>query len=130
MPTATYEELLVETVPARIDTEQRYESICACFGDLLGKPYRTAAEDKLMDLLGVLILDYDRRHSMPPEDSTPEEILQFLVEQSGKAAHDLLMPVFGEPSHVSEALNGQRRISAEQARELGRLFSVKPGLFV
>jgi antitoxin component HigA of HigAB toxin-antitoxin module len=56
-------------------------------------------------------------------------MLQFLMEHSEKTSADLL-PVFGQRSHVNEALNGKRPISAEQARKLGKLFSVKPGLFL
>src|SRR5665213_538299 len=129
MPTVTYEELLVETVPARIEGDLDYDSSCGRFGDLLRSQKRAEAEDKLMDLLGVLIQDYDRRHAMPPDDSTPAELLQFLMEHSAKSAADL-QPVFGQRSHVNEAVNGKRPISAEQARKLGKLFSVKPGLFV
>jgi len=38
--------------------------------------------------------------------------------------------VFGQRSHVYEALQGKRPISAEQARKLARMFSVKPGVFI
>jgi len=130
MPTATYEKLLAEVLPACIETEKQYEQIGRRFGDLLGKGKgRTPGETKLMRLLSLLVEDYDRRHAMPPDDSTPAELLQFLMEHSGKATAELL-PVFGQRSHVNEALNGKRPISAEQARKLGKIFSVNPGLFV
>jgi len=126
----TYEELLVETLPARIETDEQYDAIHARFGGLFGNRRRTAAEKKLMDLLGLLIQDYDRRNALPAEKSTPAEILQFLVEQSGKSATELLSPVFGQRSHVSEALSGRRSISAEQARKLGKMFHLNPGVFL
>jgi HTH-type transcriptional regulator / antitoxin HigA len=130
MPSATYEELLSETVPQVIETYKQYERIGDRFGDLIGKGRkRTPEETKLMRLLGLLIEDYDRRHGMPPDDSTPAERLQFLMEHSGKRAADLL-PVFGQRSHVNEAINGKRPISAAQARKLGELFSTEPGLFI
>ncbi|MCC6591614.1 MAG: transcriptional regulator [Bryobacterales bacterium] len=130
MPTATYEELLIEAVPQVIETEKQYREIGKRFGDLVGKGRaRSTSETKLMRLLGLLIQDYDRRHALPPDDSTPAEILQFLIEQPGRSPSDLL-PIFGQRSHVNEALNGKRKISAEQARKLGELFSVKPGLFI
>jgi HTH-type transcriptional regulator/antitoxin HigA len=129
MPTATYEELLIEATPTRIGDEAEYDSLRSRFGRLLAKRKRTAAEEKRMDLLGVLIQDYDRRNAMPPDDSTPAEILRFLMEHSEKTSTALL-PVFGQRSHVSEALNGKRQISTEQARKLGKVFSVDPGLFV
>jgi hypothetical protein len=73
-----------------IETYRQYRAIGARFGDLLGKGRaRTEEETKLMRLLGVLIEDYDRRHSLPPDDSTPAERLRFLVEHAGKTAADL-----------------------------------------
>ena len=129
MPT-TYEELLAETLPGRIKNDEDYDRFRARFGELLVQRRRTRAEDRLMDLLAVLIEDYDRRHAMPPDDSTPAERLQFLVEHSGKSATELLLPVFGQRSHVNEALNGKRAISAAQARKLGQLFQLPPGLFL
>ena len=100
------------------------------FGDLVGKGRRrTREETKLMKLLGLLIEDYDRRHALPPDNSTPADRLQFLMEHSGKKPSDLV-PVFGQRSHVSEALNGTRKISAEQARKLGKMFGLSPGLFI
>jgi len=129
MPTTTYEELLADALPARIETDEEYDRIHARFGELLVQRSRTKAESRLMDLLGVLIQDYDRRHAMPPDDSTPAERLQFLLEHSGKTSADL-MPIFGQRSHVNEALNGKRPISATQARKLGQLFYVGPGLFL
>lgn len=129
MPAVSYEQLLAETLPARIESDEQYDSICSRFGDLLRKSRRTVAEQRLTDLLGILIEDYDRRHGMPPDDSTPNEILQFLMEHSGKKPSDLL-PIFGQRSHVNEAINGKRKISSEQARKLGKMFSVKPGLFI
>lgn len=129
MPTVAYEQLLAETMPARVQNDEQYDLIRSRFGDLLSKRRRTLAEDKLMDLLGVLIEDYDRRHCLPPEESTPADRLQFLLAHSGKTTADLL-PVFGQRSHVNEAVTGKRKISAGQARKLAKLFSVQPGLFI
>jgi HTH-type transcriptional regulator / antitoxin HigA len=130
MPTATYEQLLIDAIPEVIETEKQYRELGGRFADLIGKGRsRTREETKLMRLLALLIEDYDRRSALPPDDATPADRLQFLLEHSGKTPADLL-PIFGQPSHVNEALNGKRKISAEQARKLAKVFSVKPGLFV
>ena len=129
MPMATYEQLLIETVPQVIETDKQYREIGVRFGDLVGKNRRTAAEEKLMGLLGVLIQDYDRRHALPPDDATPPERLRFLLDHSGATPADLI-PVFGQRSHANEALNGKRPISAAQARKLARMFNVSPSLFI
>lgn len=59
----------------------------------------------------------------------PEGIARYLMEQPGKQPTDLL-PIFGQRSHVNEALNGRRKISAAQARKLAALFNVHAGLFI
>lgn len=128
MRTATYEQLLAETLPSRIDSEEQYDSICSHFGELLRKSRRSAAEERLADLLSVLIEEYDRRNAMPPDNSTPGELLQFLLDHSGKTIIDLL-PVFHQRTRVNEVLSGKREISLEQAKRLGRMFHVKPWLF-
>lgn len=130
MPTATYEELLIETLPQVIETKALYRQIAGRFGGLIGKGRaRSAEETKLLRLLALLVEDYDRRHSLPADNSTPAEKLQLLLEHSGKTANDL-RPIFGQRSHVHEALTGKRSISAPQARKLGELFRVAPGLFL
>jgi HTH-type transcriptional regulator/antitoxin HigA len=129
MPVSAYEQLLVDVLPSRIETDTQYDSIRSRFGELLGKVRRNKAEDRLMDLLGVLIEDFDRRNSLPPSNGTPHERLRFLMEHSLRPPSDLL-PIFGQRSHVNEALNGNRPISIEQARKLGKMFSVNPGLFI
>ena len=129
MPTMTYEALLAETLPARIATDDEYDRLYGRFLELFRKERRNRAEEQLFGLLGVLIEDYDHRTSLPPDESTPAEKLQFLLEHSGKKTADLAA-IFGQRSHVNEALNGKRPISAEQARKLGRLFHLNPGLFL
>jgi len=130
MSTLTYEELLIETLPQVIETEHQYRQMAGRLGDLVGKGRsRSAEETKLSRLLALLVEDYDRRNALPADKSTPAEKLQFLIEHSGKTTADL-QSVFGQRSHVNEALTGKRSISAPQARKLGRLFRVAPGLFL
>jgi len=125
-----YEELLCEVQPEFIETDERYGQVSVRLAGLVRKgSRRTASETRLMKLLAVLVEDYDRRHALPPDPSTPAERLRYLLEMSGKPAA-ALVPVFGQRSHVSEALTGKRPISAEQARKLAAIFSVKPGFFV
>ena len=127
MAAPSYRQLLNEALPERIDTEEQYDSMRSRLGELMGKE-RTEAETKLYRLLATLLKDYDQRHAMPEDDSTPAQILQFLLEHSGKTSADLL-PIFHQRSHVSEALHGKRSIGLEQAKHLGKMFHVKPRVF-
>lgn len=128
MPTATYEELLVETTPSRISNEAEYDALGERLAELVAKRRRSAAEERLTELLCVLVEDYDRRMSEPVEKSTPAERLQYMLECSGKTPADLL-PVFRQRSHVNEALSGKRPVSPEQAKKLGAMFHVRPAYF-
>ena len=76
----------------------------------------------------MLIEDYDRRNALPPDNASPLERLQFLMEHSAVPAD--LLPVFGQRSHVHEALTGKRAVSGAQARRLAKLFRVHPGFFL
>ncbi len=130
MGTTVYDRLLCEVRPEMIETDERYAEVSARLAELVRKGNRrTTNETRLMKLLAVLVEDYDRRHALPSDDGTPAERLRYLLEVSGKTT-TALIPVFGQRSHANEALNGKRPISTEQARKLGDLFSVKPGLFV
>ena len=130
MGATMYEELLCEVRPEAIETDERYDQVSMRLAELVRKgSRRTASETRLMKLLVVLVEDYDRRQALPPDDSTPAEKLHYLLEMSGKPT-SALIPVFGQRSHVNEALTGKRPISAEQARKLGAIFSVRPGLFI
>jgi antitoxin component HigA of HigAB toxin-antitoxin module len=125
-----YAELLLETEPQIIENREQYDAIHGRVDGLIRRSRsRTPDETKLLRLLSLLIQDYDRRHAMPPDDSTPAERLQYLLEVSGRKPADLL-PVFGQRSHVNEALTGKRPVSAVQARKLGEIFHLKPGYFL
>jgi len=133
MPVVTkdaYMHLLADARPEVIETYAQYDAVVERLSDLARKGRgRSSEETRMMKLLGVLVQDYDKRNSLPPAGMTPRHALRFLMEQSGKTPVDLL-PIFGQRSHVTEALSAARKISAEQARKLGKLFRVNPGVFI
>jgi hypothetical protein len=47
MPTVAYEQLLAETLPARVQNDEEYDLIRSRFGDLLSKRRRTVAEGQI-----------------------------------------------------------------------------------
>ncbi len=48
MPISAYEQLLVEAMPTRIDTDAQYDATRGRYGELLRKVRRNRAEEKLM----------------------------------------------------------------------------------
>jgi HTH-type transcriptional regulator/antitoxin HigA len=73
------------------------------------------AADEL-DLLAVIIEDYERR-VVPPVQVDPVEAILFRMDQAGLTRDDLI-PYFGSKSKVSEVLNRKRELSRSMIRKL------------
>lgn len=124
-----YAALLSEALPRVIATSEELERLTRQIEPLLDKgERRTPEEEALCHLSLKLIDDYQQAHLSIPA-MKPHELLQALLEESGKRQADLL-PVFGSRSRVSDAVNGKRAISKSQAKRLGEFFSVSPAAFI
>lgn len=89
----------------------------------------TAEEQALLELLSDLIQSYEQKNHEPFPEAGPVETLKFLMEEHGLKAIDL-EPVFGSRGRVSDALNGRRQISKEQAKRLAEKFHVSAAAFI
>ncbi len=79
-------------------------------------------------MLALLITSYEDR-TYPISDSSPAEILKFLMEQHNLKQVDLV-EIFGNKSVVSEVLNGKRPFSKAHIRRVSERFHVSPELFL
>jgi HTH-type transcriptional regulator/antitoxin HigA len=130
MNRVAYAELLAKVQPHPIKDEREYDRLVAEVGRLMerGEKNLSAEEDSLLEMMSILIEDYDRKH-YPLSPSHPHKMLSFLLEQGGLEPHDL-WPVLGSKSRVSEILSGKRAISKAQAKKLAAFFHVPIGLFI
>ena len=124
-----YGALLADTLPHVIENREELERLAREINPLLDKGDRRSPEEaELCRLVLMLIDDYQReRHLIP--GLKPHELLQALLKESGMRQADLLS-VFGSRSRASDAVNGKRAISREQAKRLGELFHVSPAAFI
>ncbi len=125
-----YGKLLTTVLPRPITTEKEYDRMVALAGQLMekGEGSLSAKEGKLLDLLGILIEDYDdRRYPLRPND--PVTVLTELMEVRGQTQKDL-WTLFGSKGTASEVLNRKRSISKTQARKLADFFHVPADLFI
>ena len=81
-----------------------------------------------MELLGILIEDYDGRR-YPLGDHDPVMVLTELMAVRSLTAKDL-WPVFGSKGAVSDVLNRRRAVSKSQAKKLAQFFHVTADLFI
>jgi HTH-type transcriptional regulator / antitoxin HigA len=125
-----YGELLAKVQPHPIKDEREYDRLVAEVERLMnrGEQSLSAEETSLLEMLSILIEEYDRNH-YPLAPSQPHKTLAFLLEQRGLKPHDL-WPVLGSKSRVSEILAGKRDISKEQAKKLAEFFHVSVDLFI
>jgi HTH-type transcriptional regulator / antitoxin HigA len=73
-------------------------------------------EAEELEVLGILVHDYERaHHPIPPPD--PIEAIKFMMEQKGLRPADLA-PMLGSRSRVTEILNGTRPLTLAMIRRL------------
>jgi len=124
-----YGELLAESVPTVIRTEEEYDHGIEQIEKLLKKGDRISAEEEhLLDLLSTLVEKYEDEH-YPIEPADPHEMLRHLMEARDLKQKDIVH-LFGSSGRASEAINGLRPISKIQAKALAEFFHVSTDLFL
>jgi HTH-type transcriptional regulator / antitoxin HigA len=88
----------------------------------------TKAEEKLAEVLTVLIEAYEAQHYEIPKAS-PLQVLKALLETNGLKQKDLA-PIFGSESLVSEVWNKRRELNLKQIKGLAKRFNVSPSVFI
>jgi HTH-type transcriptional regulator/antitoxin HigA len=123
-----YSALLHELAPRVIRSEAQHESYTEVLEELCARKKLTRDEVDLVDLLTLLIEEYEeKRYRLKP--AKPTEIIRELMAARGWKQKDLA-PVFGTTSIVSDVLNGKRQLTLEHVRRLSRTFHVSPEVFI
>ena len=125
---ARYGELLLETLPAAIQSEAEYDRLAAAMNKLAVKPRLSPEEDRLLDLLSALVEAYDQKHYVIPQ-ATPAMVIRTLMQDRNLKNKDLEL-VLGSSGVTSEVINGKRNPSKMQVKALAQFFQVSPELFV
>ncbi|CAD5920771.1 helix-turn-helix domain-containing protein [Planktothrix agardhii] len=123
-----YSNLLAEITPQVIETEEEYDRILGIVEGLTFSKTLTPEERALLKLLVQLIETYESE-MYPIDESTPDQILQHLIEVTGTCEGDLV-GVIGASDVVSDVVNNKRSISKTQAQALADYFQVSINLFI
>ena len=122
-----YGALLSQTKPEVIHDEGQNDMFVARLEELTSKQVVTPAEEKLIELLTVLIENFEVQH-YPVQGSGPLDVIRHLMEENHLRQKDLV-DVFGTESIVSDVLNGKRDLAKDHIRKLSERFGVSPALF-
>ncbi|QLE54780.1 type II toxin-antitoxin system HigA family antitoxin [Nostoc sp. TCL26-01] len=110
-----------------IKTEAENEAALAIVQELIHREL-SFEEDELLQLLIILIENFEREYYQLDEPINSQSMLLFLLEQSEKTREDLEV-FLGSKTLLDKILNGQHKITPEQAQKLGDFFHVEPSLF-
>ena len=105
--------------PHVLRTQEEYDAAVAEIDRLLDlDPPAYSAESDRLELLSLLVEDYEAQHD-PIDDSdlTPQDIVDFVLEQKGMTRADLA-PIMGGRSRVSDFFKGKRELSKSQIEAL------------
>ena len=132
MSTATsrpqYADLLARALPSVIHSEKENERYLAMLEELDEKGKLSAAEQRLAELLTLLIENFEEK-AYTLKAAKPIDILIELMGANDLKQKDLV-DVFGTPSIVSEVLNGKRGLTIEHIKKLSRRFHLSPAVFL
>ncbi|MGK7886497.1 MAG: type II toxin-antitoxin system HigA family antitoxin [Crocosphaera sp.] len=122
-----YIELLKQFPPRPIKSEEELEAMQEIVNQLLDKPELTEEEYDYLDVLGMLIYDYEKDLDIVP-DIYGVELLKVLLEEQNLKQKDLVS-IFKTESIVSDVLNEKRKLTTRHIQELAEFFNVSPAVF-
>src|SRR5580658_10628844 len=123
-----YGKLLSDDLPHAIHNEKDYRTYLARAEALLDKNGRSAAENRYLELLSVLIERYEQEQD-PIVAPDPLEALKELMAANGMT-QSALARLLGSSGITSEILSGKRSLSKTHIRKLAEAFNVSTDLFV
>ena len=118
------------STPHVLRNEREYDAAVAEIDALLDQnPARGTIEYDRLELLTVLVRAYDEEHYPMLDSSTPQDVVDFLLEQHGMTRAELA-DTLGGRSRVSEFFAGKRRLSINQILALQKLLGAPAELLL
>lgn len=98
-----------------IKTEKDYKAALKKIDQLIDCP-ENSEEENYLEVLSIMVEDYERRH-YPVNDVDPIEVIKYRMAELGLKQSDLA-EYLGGRSRVSEILNRKRKLTVDMIRVL------------
>ncbi len=116
--------------PHVLRNEREYDAAVAWADELTDHmPAPRSKKHEVLRFLLLLIEAYDDEHYQMGDKSTPQDVVDFMLDQKGKTRTDLA-DLLGGRSRVSEFYKGKRRLSIEQVRRLRNELGIPADLMI
>jgi HTH-type transcriptional regulator / antitoxin HigA len=125
----SFQNLLLDYQPRPIRSKAAYERALRHVEQLMTKPHLSRAESEMVELLSLLIEQYEST-DYPTPASVPGEVLEHLLEVRGISKAQLARDTGLARSIITNVLAGRRAISKANALKLAKYFSVSISLFI
>ncbi|MCW9709207.1 helix-turn-helix domain-containing protein [Fodinibius salsisoli] len=106
-----------------IKSEEQYEEYCDTLEELVFSENTETKEDEI-ELLTLLIEDWDRKHPLGPE-LDPVELIKAFMDEHGLNQTELAEVVDYSKNYVSEILNYKKRIPPKMVRRFADYFKIQ-----
>lgn len=123
----SYTELLKSFPPRPITSEEDLEKTQTVIDNLLDKGELTESEEDYLNLLGILIHEYEEKQELVP-DIYGVELLKVLIAELNLKQKDLVT-IFKTESIVSDVLKAKRKLTVEHIQKLAEFFNLSPAVF-
>lgn len=120
---------LVSAFPLRpIQDDEHLGRAAALVDDLLSRAERNQDEQDYLDVLSLLVAEYERRHvPIPPVSGT--DVLRALITEHRLSQAELI-PLLGSKARVTAVLREARPLELRQVSRASRYFKLPPEAFM
>lgn len=131
-PATTYAGLVANLAPRPLHDRVDYDNAVEMIGRLVGHKLNTDQEDYLI-ALDTFVQQYESTHDQTQVDTSSLsglDMLQHLLDEHAMSGADLSRLLRASRTLGPMILRGERGLTADHARTLGKRFNVDPGVFI